>query len=59
MAAGLQFIYRHPLVVSLVLLVVAHCGMTMSFESLFPVLTRDKLGSAEGVGILGGDGTFG
>ena len=54
MAAGLQFIYRHPLVVSLVLLVVAHCGMTMSFESLFPVLTRDKLGLTAGVGILGG-----
>ena len=54
MAAGVQFIYRHPLVVSLVLLVVAHCGMTMSFESLFPVLSRDKLGLAGGVGILGG-----
>ncbi len=54
MAAGGQFIYRHPLVVSLVLLVVAHCGMTMSFESLFPVLARDKLGLAGGVGILGG-----
>lgn len=54
MGAGLQFIYRHPLVVSLVLLVVAHCGMTMSFESLFPVLTRDKLGLTAGVGILGG-----
>jgi len=54
MAAGVQFIYRHPLVVSLVLLVVAHCGMTMSFESLFPVLTRDKLGLTAGVGILGG-----
>ena len=45
---------RLALIVSLVLLVVAHCGMTMSFESLFPVLTRDKLGSAGGVGILGG-----
>ena len=54
MAAGLLFVYRHPLVVSLVLLVVAHCGMTMSFESLFPVLSRDKLGLAGGVGILGG-----
>ncbi len=54
MAAGLQFIYRHPFVVSLMLLVVAHCGMTMSFESLFPVLSRDKLGLASGVGLLGG-----
>lgn len=54
LAAGLRFIYRHPLVVSLMLLVVAHCGMTMSFESLFPVLSRDKLGLTSGVGILGG-----
>ncbi len=54
MVAGVLFIYRQPLVVSLVLLLVAHCVMTLSFESLFPVLTRDKLGAAGGVGILGG-----
>ncbi len=53
LAAGLQFIYHHPLVVSLVLLVVAHCGMTMSFESLFPVLYQDKLGMKD-ADIMGG-----
>ena len=53
-AAGAKFIYRNPLVVSMMLLVVAHCAMTMSFESLFPVLSRDKLDLTGGIGILGG-----
>ena len=51
--AGLRYMYRHPLVLSLVLLVVAHCGMTMSFESLFPVLSRDNLGMEDGARIMG------
>ena len=53
-AAGLRYMYHHPLVLSIVLLVVAHCGMTMSFESLFPVLSRDRLGLEGGVGVMGG-----
>ena len=52
--AGLGYMYHHPLVLSIVLLVVAHCGLVMSFESLFPVLSHDKLGMEGGVGILGG-----
>ena len=51
LAAGLSYMYRNPLILSLVLLVVAHCGMTMSFESLLPVLSRDKL--EVGSGVLG------
>ena len=51
--AGLNYMYRHPLVLSIVLLVVAHCGMTMSFESLFPVLSLDKLGTEDGASIMG------
>ena len=51
--AGLSYLYHHPLVLSIVLLVVAHCGMTMSFESLFPVLSRDKLGMADSASIMG------
>ena len=51
--AGLSYMYHHPLVLSIVLLVVAHCGMTMSFESLFPVLSRDKLGMTDSIGIMG------
>ena len=53
MVAGLSFMYHHPLVLSLVLLVVAHCGMTMSFESLLPVLSRERLGVEDSAGILG------
>ena len=52
--AGLSYMYRHPLVLSIVLLVVAHCGMTMSFESLFPVLSRDMLGMTGTASIMGG-----
>jgi MFS family permease len=54
MGAGLGYMYHTPVILSLVLLVVAHCGMVMSFESLFPVLSRDKLGMEGGVGIMGG-----
>ena len=56
MLAGLAHIYRSPLVLSLVLVVVAHCGLTMSFESLFPVLSRDKLGMEPGAGFMAGFG---
>ena len=54
--AGLRFMYDHPLVLSLVLLVVAHCGMTMSFESLFPALSLEKLGLKPGAQVLTGFG---
>ena len=55
-SAGLSFMYHHPLVVSLILLVVAHCGMTMSFESLFPAISDVKLGMDPSEGILTGFG---
>ena len=55
-AAGLRFMYRNPLVLSITLLVVAHCGMTMSFESLFPAISIDKLGMEPGAGVLAGFG---
>ena len=54
--AGLSYIYRHKVVFSLVMLVVAHCGMTMSFESLFPAISTDKLGLDPGSGVLTGFG---
>ena len=54
LAAGLSYMYNNRLVLSLILLVVVHCGMTMSFESLFPVLSRNKLGMEGGAGIMGG-----
>ena len=54
LAAGLRYMYREPLVLSIILLVVAHCGMTMSFESLLPILSRDKLGLDGSSAVLGG-----
>ena len=54
--AGLRYMYRHPLILSVILLVVAHCCLTMSFDSLFPVLSRDKLGMESGAGFLVGFG---
>ena len=44
---GLMYLYRHPLLRPLMILVVAHCALTMSFESILPVLSVDKL-QAEG-----------
>ena len=37
-------------------MVVAHCAMTMSFESLFPALATDQLGMEPGAGTLAGFG---
>ncbi len=53
MTAGLSYMYSTPLVMSIVLLVVGHCALTMSFESLFPVLSRDKLGLEDRAQIMG------
>ena len=53
---GLSYMYRHPLLLSLILMVVAHCAMTMSFESLFPALATDQLGMEPGAGTLAGFG---
>ena len=55
-AVGLNYMYHNPLVLSLILLVVTHCGMVMSFESLFPVLSGEKLGMEGAAGILRGSG---
>ena len=49
MSAGLVYVYRTPLLRAIVLLALFHCGLTMSFESLLPVLSRQEL-NAEGAG---------
>ena len=46
---GLSYLYHHRFLRPLLLLTVAHCALTMSFESLLPVLSLKKLG-AEGGG---------
>lgn len=47
--AGLHYVYHHPVLLPLIILAVAHCALTMSFESLLPVLSRDKF-NASGAG---------
>ena len=46
---GLVFVYRTPTLLAIVIMALFHCGLTMSFESLLPVLSRQQL-SAEGAG---------
>ncbi len=47
--AGLTYLYRTPALLAIVLLALFHCGLTMSFESLLPVLSSQQL-DAEGAG---------
>lgn len=49
MMGGLAYVYRTPLLRAIMLLALFHCGLTMSFESLLPVISRQRLG-AEGAG---------
>ncbi len=48
LAQGLTFVYHHKLLLPLFLMVIFHCALTMSYETLFPVLSRDNLGMQEG-----------
>ncbi len=51
---GLSFVYHHGTLLPLFVLVVAHCALTMSYETLFPVLSRDRLGLELGADIYRG-----
>ena len=42
--AGLRFVYGHKLVLPLVIIVFLHCCLTMSFESILPVLASQFFG---------------
>ena len=56
--AGFEYIYTNPRLLALVLLVVAHCAFTMSYESILPAISETKLGAGE-VGVtylMGGVG---
>ncbi len=47
--AGVTYLYRTPVLLAIVLLALFHCGLTMSFESLLPVISAQQL-QAEGAG---------
>ena len=51
---GLSFVYHHRLLLPMFLVVIAHCALTMSYETLFPVLSRDNLGLMEGTELYKG-----
>ena len=51
---GLSFVYHHRLLLPMFLVVIAHCALTMSYETLFPVLSRDNLGLEEGAELYKG-----
>lgn len=56
--AGFEYVYKRPAILAIVLLVLAHCALTMSYESLLPALSEDKLGAGS-VGVsylIGGVG---
>ena len=53
MMAGFNYVYSTPIVLAMVLLAVFHCSLTMSYESLLPVLSREALsGGSNGANLL-------
>ena len=50
---GFIYAYRHPVLVRVFALVIFHCSLVMSFESLLPVISETKLGTdAFGVSMM-------
>lgn len=45
---GMVVAYSSPVIMSLILLVAAHCALTMAFESIIPALSKVKLGAQGG-----------
>ena len=48
LAAGIGYIYTHPLVFAIMILTVLHCALTMAFESVLPYFARNILGMTTG-----------
>lgn len=48
--AGLRYTYTHRVLMLIVLIIAFHCALTMSFESLLPVLSDDRF-NTEGSGV--------
>lgn len=43
LVAGFAYIYGRPQLLAMVLLVLAHCALTMSYESILPAISEGKL----------------
>ena len=51
--AGFGYVYSNARVLAMVLIVLAHCSLTMSYESLLPLVAEEKLQTGdEGAGFL-------
>ena len=48
MFEGFVYVYKRPIIMSMVLLVLAHCAFTMSYESMLPAISEDKMGTGRG-----------
>ena len=48
LAAGIGYIYSHPMVFAIMILTVLHCALTMAFESVLPYFSRNILGMTTG-----------
>ncbi len=44
LVAGFSYVYSRPQVLAMILIVLAHCSLTMSFESVLPAISEEKLG---------------
>ena len=58
LVAGFEYVYKRPSILAMVMLVLAHCAFVMSYESILPAISEDKLGAGS-VGVsylLGGVG---
>ena len=44
---GLKYVYRNPILRAVVIMALFHCGLTMSFESLLPVLSDTRLNARD------------
>tara|TARA_B100000959_G_scaffold34941_1_gene33300 strand:+ start:4103 stop:5269 length:1167 start_codon:yes stop_codon:yes gene_type:complete len=45
---GLPYVYRHPLLKLIVMMAFFHCGFTMSFEAVLPVLSVERFNATDG-----------
>lgn len=43
LVAGFEYVYGRPQILAMVLLVLAHCALTMSYESILPGISEGKL----------------
>lgn len=53
LVSGFSYVYSRPPVLAMILIVLGHCSLTMSYEALLPVIAQEKLATGqEGAGFL-------